>query len=91
MLARMNFAATLAANQRFNLARDAETARQSPDDFLGFFLNRLSPAPFDSAPFGELMTYLRSGATWPATTATLNAKSAGLAKLIVGSSEYQFV
>jgi uncharacterized protein (DUF1800 family) len=91
MLARMNFAATLAGNQRFNLARDAEIARQSPDDFLGFFLNRLSPAPFDGAPYGELMTYLRNGATWPATTATLNAKSAGLAKLIVGSSEYQFV
>ena len=91
MLARMNFAATLSANQRFNLARDADIAKRSPEDFLEFFLNRLSPAPYDSAPFGELLTYLRSGATWPATTATLNAKSAGLAKLIVGSSEYQFV
>jgi hypothetical protein len=35
--------------------------------------------------------YLRSGGAWTGSDAQLNAKAAGLAKLIVGSSEYQFV
>jgi hypothetical protein len=91
MLARMNFAAQLAANQRFNLQRDAAAARRTPEDLLGFFMNRLSPAPYDNAPYDELLTYLRAGATWPLSDANLTAKSAGLAKLMVGSSEYQFL
>jgi hypothetical protein len=91
MLARMNFASTLAANQRFNLARAAAAYRGSPEDLLDFFLDRLSPSPFDNVPYGELMAYLNSGGAWTGSDAQLNAKAAGLAKLIVGSSEYQFV
>jgi len=92
MLARMNFAATLASNQRFNLARDvAVYSRRTPDDVLAFFTDRLSPAYLDPGPYNELLTYLRANATWPASDALLNTKSAGLARLIVGSSEYQFV
>jgi uncharacterized protein (DUF1800 family) len=91
MLARMNFAATLAANQKFNLARAAAGYRGSPEHLLAFFLDRLSPAPYEPAPFGELMGYLTSGGAWTGSDAQLNAKAAGLAKLIVGSSEYQFV
>jgi hypothetical protein len=51
----------------------------------------LSPAYLDPAPHDDLLTYLKANATWPATDALLNTKSAGLARLIVGSSEYQFV
>ena len=91
MLARMNFAATLAANQRFNLSRAAESARRTPDALMGFFLSRFSPAPIDGVPYDALMGYLRAGATWPASDAQLTAKSAGLTKLLVGSSEYQFI
>jgi hypothetical protein len=91
MLARMNFAATLAANQKFNLARSAAPYRSSPDTLLGFFLHRLSPTPFEATPYSELMGYLSSGGAWTGSDAQLNAKAAGLAKLIVGSSEYQFV
>ena len=92
MLARMNFATTLAANQRFNLAREVGVvARKSPDEALAFFTDRLSPAYLDQGPYNDLLTYLRTNATWPATDAVLNTKSAGLARLIVGSSEYQFV
>jgi uncharacterized protein (DUF1800 family) len=91
MLARMNFAATLAANQKFNLARAAAGYRGSPENLLAFFLDRLSPAPFEQAPYTELMGYLKSGGAWTGSDAQLNAKAAGLAKLIVGSSEYQFV
>jgi uncharacterized protein (DUF1800 family) len=91
MLARMNFAATLAANQRFNLSRAASAYRGSPENLLHFFLDRLSPSPFENVPYSELMAYLNSGAAWTGSDAQLNAKAAGLAKLIVGSSEYQFV
>ena len=40
MLARMNYASTLAANQKFNLARDAQPYRQSPERVLEFLLQR---------------------------------------------------
>jgi uncharacterized protein (DUF1800 family) len=91
MLARTNFAATLAANQRFNLARAAAPYRYAPSDLLDFFLNRFSPSPFEHAPYSELVGYLNAGGAWTGSDAQLNAKAAGLAKLIVGSSEYQFV
>jgi uncharacterized protein (DUF1800 family) len=92
MLARMNFASTLAANQRFNLAREvAPAARRTPEDLLAFFMNRLSPSYMDQGPRDDLVTYLRAGASWPASDNALNSKSAGLTRLIVGSSEYQFV
>jgi uncharacterized protein (DUF1800 family) len=91
MLARMNFAATLAANQRFNLARAAAPFRTTPENLLDFFMERLSPSPYEHVPYSELLGYLRAGGAWTGSDAQLNAKTAGLAKLIVGSSEYQFV
>jgi hypothetical protein len=65
--------------------------RRTPEDLLGFFLDRLSPAPYDREPFNELVAYVRSGGAWTGSDAQVNAKGAGLAKLIVGSSEYQFI
>jgi uncharacterized protein (DUF1800 family) len=91
MLARMNFASTLAFNQRFNLGREAQVAKTSPDSVLSLFLDRLSPAPYDRSPYDTLLTYLQTGATWPPTDTVLTSKAAGLARLIVGSSEYQFM
>jgi uncharacterized protein (DUF1800 family) len=91
MLARMNFASTLAANQKFNLARAAAPYRSSPESILDFFMDRLSPSPFEHTPYAELVAYLKTGGAWTGSDAQLNAKAAGLAKLIVGSAEYQFV
>jgi uncharacterized protein (DUF1800 family) len=91
MLSRMNFASTLAANQKFNLARAAAPYRSTPENVLDFFLDRLSPSPFEHVPYTELVAYLKSGGAWTGSDAQLNTKAAGLAKLIVGSSEYQFV
>jgi uncharacterized protein (DUF1800 family) len=91
MLARMNFASALAANQRFNLARDASGAKGSVDDFSEFFLSRLSPAPYDQGPADELKAYLTASGPWTGADAQLQQKSAGLARLIVGSAEYQLV
>ena len=91
MLERMNFAATLATNQKFNLARDVAAARGTPERVLAFVLDRLSVAAYDSAPHHELLAYLRAGGTWTGTDAQLNVKTAGLVRLIVQSAEYQLV
>jgi hypothetical protein len=87
----MNFAGTIAFNQRFNLARDAASARQSPESLLDYLLDRLSPAPYADGPRGDLLTFLQTGATWSGSDAQLQSKGNGLARLIVGSSEYQFI
>ncbi len=91
MLARMNFAATLAQNQRGNLVRDLSGSTSSPESVLDFFLDRLTPAPFSQEARNELLAYLEAGGAWTGSTAQVNAKAAGLARLIVGSGEYQVV
>ena len=91
MLARMNFASAIAANQRFNLASAAAGAQDSPDTFVDYFLDRLSPAPFDPAPLDALKAYVVDGGAWTGSTAQLQTKGAGLARLIVGSAEYQLL
>ena len=92
MLARMNFAATLAANQRFSLGRAVASSRTSPESLLEFFLfERLSPSPFDRVPFDELLAYVSTGTTWTGSDAQVNAKAAGLTRLVVGAAEYQFI
>jgi len=91
MLARMNFAATLAGNQRLNLVRAIGGAGSSPASVLDVFLDRLSPAPFDSSARSELLGYLEAGGAWTGSETQLRTKAAGLARLIVGSGEYQIV
>ena len=90
MLARMNFAATLTSNQRFNLQREAAVARSSPEQMLSYFLDKLSPLTYDRLPYDELLAFLRAGANWTGSDAQLLTKASGLVRLIVGSSEYQF-
>jgi len=91
MLARMNFAASLAANQRGNLVRDITGSTSSPESVLDFFLDRLTPAPLTQEVRNELLAYLEAGGAWTGSTAQVQAKTAGLARLIVGSGEYQVV
>jgi hypothetical protein len=91
MLARMNFGASLAFNQRFNLGRAAAAARSRPEDMMSFFLDRLSPATYDGEPYNGLLDYLRSGGAWTGSDAQLVVKASGLTRLIVGSSEYQLM
>jgi len=91
MLARMNFAGTIAFNQRFNLARDAAGARSSPDSLFEYFLDRLSAAPYDSEPQEAFMAFLQTGGAWTGSDAQLQSKGNSLARLIVGSAEYQLV
>jgi len=91
MLSRMNFASSLALNQKFNLARAVMPIRDSADKVVEYFLERLSPSAYDDQPVAELKAYMLAGGPWTGTDAQLQTKTAGLIKLIVGSSEYQLV
>jgi hypothetical protein len=91
MLARTNFAATIAASQKENLAVALEADGRTPQALLAAMLDRVTPAPFDSAPQQALMSYLIAGGAWTGSTEQLNTRAAGLARLLVGSSEYQLV
>ena len=89
MLARMNFASTLAGNQRFNLARDAQPYRATPERLLEYMLARFRTMGFSAAQITTMSEYLRSTA-WTGADAQLQQRVPGLARLIVGSGEYQF-
>jgi hypothetical protein len=93
MLARMNFAASLAANQRFNLTAAVKLANagRSPESLLSYFMDALVSAPPDSSVMSELTTYLRATGAWTGTDAQLQAKAPGLVHLIAGAPEYQLV
>jgi uncharacterized protein (DUF1800 family) len=90
LLARMNFASTLGSNQQFGLGQAAGGSAATRESLLAFMVDRLAPAPFDLQVSNELLAYLYAGdAFWTASVA--RQKAAGLAHLIGGSSEYQFV
>ena len=90
MLARMNFASTLAANQKFKLATAVAGARGSSQAVLDFLLTRFTPA-LDSRTYGDLASYAAAGGAWTGSDAQLQKKVSGLAHLIVGSPEYQVI
>jgi len=91
MLARMNFAATLAASQKGFLAADLQADGGTPQMLLASMLDRVTPAPLDSGPRQALMSYLGAAGTWIGSGEQLDTRAAGLARLLVGSSEYQLV
>ena len=65
MLARTNFAATMAASQKEFLAASlAIRRRDSADGLLAAMLDRVTPAPFDQGPQQALMTYLLADGAW---------------------------
>ena len=91
MLARSNFAAALAASQKPFLAVALEPDGGTPPGLLAAMLDRVTPGPLDSAPQQALVTYLLAGGAWTGSAAQINTRAAGLARLLVASSEYQFV
>jgi hypothetical protein len=90
MLTRMNYAASLAQNQRFNLARDATPYRQAPERVLDYMLGRFQTLGFASQSTTAMLDYLRSGNGWTGSDAQLQQRVPGLTRLIVGAGEYQF-
>jgi uncharacterized protein (DUF1800 family) len=93
MLARTNFASTLAGNQKFNLATavKASNASRTPEALLSHFIGALVTAPLDDGVREEWATYLRATGAWTGSDAQLQAKASGLVHLIAGSPEYQLV
>ena len=91
MLARMNFASTLATSQAFNLASASKPYAQTPELFLAHFLDQLATAAMDSSAIAELTNYLRATGAWTGSDAQRAVKAPGLVHLIAGSAEYQFL
>ena len=91
MLGRMNYAASLAANQKFNLRDMARGQASSPEELVALMSDRLTPAPFTSDSYNALVDYTRAGGAWTGSDTQLATKASGLAHLIVGSGEYQLV
>ena len=91
MLARMNFASTLATNQRFALRDAARPSRRDAGIARRFVLERLSLP--DARPASErdaLLDYVRAGGTWTGSDTQLLNKTGGLFHLLTGSGDYQF-
>ena len=91
MLARMNFAAQLATNQKFNLRDAARGFGRTPESLVSHIMDRLSPREFAGDSYRALVDYTRAGANWTGSDAQLATKAAGLVHLIVGSGDYQLV
>jgi hypothetical protein len=87
----MNFAAQLAANQKFALRDAFRPFAATADAVLSEALDRLLPADFDDDSRSALLGYLQSGGTWSGSDAQLLTKVPGLVHLIAGSGEYQLV
>ena len=91
MLSRTNYAAALASNQKQFLASSLAADAGTPQSLLTTMLDRVTTAPLDSAPQQALMSYLAAAGSWIGTGDQLNTRAAGLARLLVGSAEYQLV
>jgi uncharacterized protein (DUF1800 family) len=91
MLSRMNFAAQLATNQKFNLRDGSRGFGRTPESLLSYLLDNLTAPRFSDDAYGALADYARAGVNWDGGDAQLATKAAGLVHLIVGSGDYQFV
>ena len=91
MLARMNFAAQLASNQKFNLRDLARPVAKTPESLLSFVLDRLTPNEFANTSYNALLDYAGAGITWNGSDDQIATKAAGLVHLVVGSGDYQLL
>ena len=90
MLARMNFAAQLATNQKFSIRDIARGHAGTPEELVFHVLDRLSAPEYSPVALNALIDYARSEA-WTGSDAQLAIKGSGLVHLVVGSGDYQFV
>ena len=91
MLARMNFASTLATNQRFELQRAAQPQRASPERLVDFAIGSLGLPTLDPKMYTALVAYVRAGSPWTGSDEQVLTKTAGLFHLLTGAGDYQFV
>ena len=81
MLTRMNFASTLALDQKFRLADAAAEAKESPQALVNYMLSRLTAAEM-SGPLRRPVAYASAGSAWTGSPAQLD-QNPGLAHLIL--------
>jgi uncharacterized protein (DUF1800 family) len=91
MLSRMNFASTLAGNQKFELARTAADHASTPHELLTWVLDSLKTAPLSAGVTTDLLDYLRATGPWTGSQTQIQNKVAGVVHLVAGTPEYQFV
>jgi hypothetical protein len=91
MLGRMNFAAQLATNQKFELRNSARGVVTSPEGLVSWALDRMTSAAFPADSYNALIDYARAGGAWTGSDTQLATKASGVAHLIAGSGEYQLV
>ena len=91
MLARSNFGSALVAGQKPELAASLASSGQTASGLMVAMLDRISPAPLDPNPQQVLASYLLAGGAWSGSQDQLETRAAGLARLLVGSAEYQLV
>jgi uncharacterized protein (DUF1800 family) len=91
MLARSNFGSSLVSGQKTQLAAALASAGQTASGLLAAMLDRVSPAPLDPNPQQVLASYLVAGGPWSGSPDQLETRAAGLARLLVGSAEYQLI
>jgi hypothetical protein len=54
-------------------------------------LSRLTAADMSGSVYNDLLAYAGAVSTWTGSDAQLQTKASGLAHLILGSAEYQFL
>jgi uncharacterized protein (DUF1800 family) len=91
MLGRMNFAAQLATNQKFELRNAVRGQVQSPEGLVSWVLDRMTAMSFPQDSYNALVDYARAGGAWTGSDTQLATKASGLAHLVAGSAEYQLV
>jgi uncharacterized protein (DUF1800 family) len=99
MLARMNFTATLTANQRNRLFADvwdaekgqARSIAKTPEALVSYVLDRTPVTAMSSENRAELVSYLVSTGIWTASETQIKTKLPGLVHLVTAAPEYQLV
>ena len=89
----MKFGSTLALNQKFRLVAAApQTARANARSLVDYMTARLTvDLDATAAVYNDLIAFVSAGGAWTGSDAQLQTKASGLAHLILGSAEYQFL
>ena len=91
MLARMNFAAQLASNQKFNLRDLRAAVAKTPESLLSFVLDKLTPNDFATRRTTRCSTTLAQASPGTAPTTQSRRRPRASSTWWSGSGDYQLV
>jgi uncharacterized protein (DUF1800 family) len=91
MLARSNFGAQLVADQKEQLAASLSSQAQTQQGLMAALTERITTAPLDASPQQALASYLSAGGAWTGSAEQVATRASGVARLLVGSPEYQLI